>query len=185
MQTPDGEALFLDHLPLIRNVIRGVCRRHRVSADEESEFASRVLLKLIDNDYAVLRQYAGRSGLRTYLFAVVYRHLLDWRNSRWGKWRPSSHARRLGGAAVRLEQLIVRDAIPAPEAEALVAHEEKWGLSTREVEALREQLPVRAGRPKEIDVIETLRQRSSDRSDDGLIRAERRAGVRTVRRALA
>ena len=84
------EAAFINSLPMINDVIRAVCRRGRVSADEEKEFASSVILKLIGNDYQIFRQFRGGSAaLRTFLFKVIHRHLMDRRNSEWGRWRPS------------------------------------------------------------------------------------------------
>ena len=44
------------------------------------------------------------------------RLLLDWRNSQYGKWRPSRQATRLGRHAITLERLMSRDSLSAAEA---------------------------------------------------------------------
>src|SRR6202008_4136539 len=95
---------------------RTIARRHQLSADEADELGSSVRLKLVENDYEVLRKFEGRSQLRTYLTTVVKRHFLDDRNARWGKWRPSAQARRLGPVAVLLDQFLTRDRLPFEEA---------------------------------------------------------------------
>ena len=69
-------------------------------------------LKLIDDDYQILRGFRERSSLRTYLSTVVERLFLDYRIRQWGKWRPSAQARRAGALAVRLEALLHRDGVP-------------------------------------------------------------------------
>ena len=43
--------------------------------------------------------------------AVIQRLFLDARIAKWGKWRPSVSARRLGGVAVLLERLLTRDGL--------------------------------------------------------------------------
>lgn len=97
-------------------VIARVCRRGRLAGPDFEEFRAATLLKFVERDYAVLRAFAGRSSLSTYLHSVVTRHLLDWRNARWGKWRPSEYARRTGPWAVQLERLTSRDGLTLAEA---------------------------------------------------------------------
>lgn len=73
-------------------------------------------LKLVDNDYEVLRRFQRRSSLATYLTSIVSRHLIDERNARWGKWRPSIYAKRHGAVAMQLEILMTRDGLSFGEA---------------------------------------------------------------------
>jgi RNA polymerase sigma factor (sigma-70 family) len=93
-----------------------VARRYRVREDEIEDLLGAMRLKLVDNDYEVLRRYEGRANLATYLSVIVTSHLLDERNARWGKWRPSVYAKRLGPAVMHLEMLITRDGMPFEEA---------------------------------------------------------------------
>jgi RNA polymerase sigma factor (sigma-70 family) len=91
---------------LIQHAILVVCRKHRLSRDESEELASLAYLKVLDRDCAILHKFRGESQLTTFLVVVVTRILLDSRIARWGKWRPSVHARRLGRVAVMLEHCI-------------------------------------------------------------------------------
>jgi len=110
------EQVFLANLPTIDGLVQMVARQQRMSWAEAEEFASIVRLRLIENDYAVLRKFRGGSTLRTYLTVVIARQALDYRDACWGRWRPSRAARRLGRTAVTLEKLIVRDGFSLDEA---------------------------------------------------------------------
>jgi RNA polymerase sigma factor for flagellar operon FliA len=105
------EAFFLANLPVIDAVIRAVCRRYHLTADESSEFASDVRFHIIGKDYELLRKFEGRSRLDTYLTVAIVRLFLDRRNRLWGKWRPSAEAKRLGKLAILLERLVTRDGL--------------------------------------------------------------------------
>src|SRR5687768_7746324 len=73
------EALFLANLPRIERLIAQVARQYRLSPDDAEEFVSRVLFRLIDNDYAVLRKFKGQCKLITFLRVVFQRLCLDFR----------------------------------------------------------------------------------------------------------
>ena len=103
------EAGFLAALPVIDDVTGQVCRRHRLGAAESDEFRSDVRLHFIERNYEVLRKFEGRCALATYVNVVVQRVFLDWRNRMWGRWRPSTDARRLGPTAILIERLVTRD----------------------------------------------------------------------------
>jgi RNA polymerase sigma factor (sigma-70 family) len=105
----EGEALFLASLPVIDDVTGQVCRRHRLSPAEADDFRSEVRLHFIDRNYEVLRRFEQRSSLPTYVTVVIQRLFLDYRNRIWGKWRPSTEAKRLGPTAILLERLVARD----------------------------------------------------------------------------
>lgn len=110
------EQLFLTNLPTIESLVQMVARQQRMSWPEAEEFASIVRLRLIENDYAIIRKFRGGSSLRTYLTVVIARQALDYRDACWGRWRPSRAARRLGRTAVTLEKLMVRDGLTLDEA---------------------------------------------------------------------
>lgn len=110
------QQLYLDHLELIEQVIRFTCRRHRCSADEAEEFGGVARLALVKGDYSVLAAFEGRSKLSTYLTVVLQRLFLEFRVHKWGRWRPSAEAKRLGPLAIRLETLISREGLSLEEA---------------------------------------------------------------------
>jgi RNA polymerase sigma factor (sigma-70 family) len=111
MRSPSAqdEAQFLAALPIIDDVTGQVCRRHRLSAADAEEFQSEVRLHFIDRNYEALRRFEGRASLATYITVVVQHLFLDNRNRVWGRWRPSTEARRLGPVGILLERLVTRD----------------------------------------------------------------------------
>src|SRR5919108_999833 len=105
-----------ENLPLVNAIIRTIARRRRLVALDEEEFRSAAYLKLVADDYAVLRAFAGRCTLRTYLTVVLQRVFLDCRTREWGKWRPSAESRRAGKAGVRLQKLVIPGEMPLEQA---------------------------------------------------------------------
>lgn len=144
-----GEHLYQSHEHAIERAVAYVCRRHRLSRDDGDEFAAIVRLKLFEHDCAVLRAFQGRSSVQTYLTVVVQRLFLDYRNSRWGKWRPSAEARRLGPTAVLYERLTSRDALSPAEARFAMRANHAVTETEAEIEVLAARLPVR-GRRREV-----------------------------------
>ena len=134
-----GHKLFAVHYSLVEELIRFLSRRNRLCTDEREDFTSYAMLKLIENDYARLRKYRGDSSFRTYLTVVMQRLFLDYRTHKWGKWRPSTMAKRLGTTAVQLETLLYRDGIEFREArEVLLSRTDTalcgdalWDLATK------------------------------------------------------
>jgi RNA polymerase sigma factor for flagellar operon FliA len=162
-----GEALFLAHLDVIERVIAFVCGRHHLPSAEADDFGSHVKLKLVEDDYAILKKFEGRSSLRTYLTIVIQRLFLDYRISAWGKWRPSAEAKRIGTVAVLLEQLMVRDGHSFSEACELLKTNYGLSIGQGDLERVAGRLPVRAKRRFESDdVLRTVP--SEDRRPDDL-----------------
>ena len=112
----DGERLFLQQLPAIDRINALIARRNALSGSDADEFAAWARGRLTDNDYAILRKFGGRSSLTTYLSVVLGNLFRDFRNSLWGRWRPSAAAQRMGPIGIRLEELLVRDGSPLREA---------------------------------------------------------------------
>jgi RNA polymerase sigma factor for flagellar operon FliA len=110
-----GEKLFLDHLATIEKVIHFVSLRASVRDAEEEDFSSHVTLRLIENDYKIIRQFSG-SSFTAYISTVIHRLLLDYRIQNWGKFHASSEARRIGPLAVALEMALHRDGKSITEA---------------------------------------------------------------------
>jgi RNA polymerase sigma factor (sigma-70 family) len=105
-----------------------------------------VRYKLIDRDFAILKKFQGRSSITTYLTVVVERLCLDFFNERWGKWRPSSAALKLGATAIQLEQLIARDGLSFDEAVNTLQINRGISESREELLGLFVQLPIRTVR---------------------------------------
>ncbi|HEX6098193.1 MAG TPA: sigma-70 family RNA polymerase sigma factor [Thermoanaerobaculia bacterium] len=143
--------LFLSNLATIERVIAIVCRRGGLFAADAEDFASEVKLALIEDDYAILRKYEGRSSLDTFLTVVVQRLLADSRMRAKGRWHASTEAQRLGPVAVQLETLVRRDGRSLDEASLHIrtAHPDVTG---EQLAALLERLPARTARPRPVDV---------------------------------
>jgi len=166
------------NFPLLRHLVRLVCRTGGVRPCEEADFMGAVFVKLVDRDYAVLRQFDGRSSIRTFLYTVMRRHLLDWRDAKWGKWRPSARARQMGDAAVHLERLTLRDGFPVCDAVRILATQPQWGLSSSDLRGLHAQLPRRAAhRPQEVPLDPDVRS-APDRADADVERRDLRCEAR-------
>ena len=112
----DRGTLSDSQLREIEDVLDFIRRKNRLAADEWEDFHSWVWVRFAETDYAVLRKFEGRGSLRKYLAVTLHRLLLDYRTAKWGKWRPSSHARKLGGDAERLEFYIRRHGYSVSEA---------------------------------------------------------------------
>lgn len=128
-------------LALFSEVLRQVARMHRLRPEDADDYFQSAHCRQLERNYDVFRQFGGRSSMRTYLTVVAVRLLLDWRNSRFGKWRPSTEARRLGDKAVALERLMSRDGHTAGEAVASLAIQ--TDASPEALDRLIEQLPTR------------------------------------------
>lgn len=139
---------FLAQLPVIDKVIGWVCARRGLRGADAEDFASVVKTRLIENDYGILARFEGRSSLKTYLAVVVNRLYLDFQVSRFGKWRASAEARRLGPVALRLEILLHRDGLSFDEACGVLQSDPRVALTRDALYALSLRLPPRAGKGK-------------------------------------
>src|SRR5229473_2829543 len=140
------EQLFLSELALIERVIGWVCARRCLRGADAEDFASTVKLRLIENDYEILGRFEGRSSLKTYLTAVINRLYIDYQTQRFGKWRPSAEARRLGPVALRLEALLYRDGLTFEEARGVLQTDFQVAESREALYELSLKLPRRSPR---------------------------------------
>lgn len=143
------ERLLNDHGPLIDRAVAFVCRRYRFTPDQSDEFRSRVNVKLVDDDGAVLRAFRGNSSMGTYLSSVIQHLALDYCNHLWGRWRPSAEAERLGPLAMALERLLYRDGYTFDEALSILAAKHE-GVTRASLHALAGSIPARAPRHHDV-----------------------------------
>jgi len=134
--------LLLANLGLVREQVGLLAKRHRLAADQQEELESYVRLRLLENDFAILRKFEHRCSLRTYLAVVVPRLFRDHCNHEWGKWRASAQARRLGPQAQALEELLHRDGLSLEEAQRVLA-QRGTTLQVEQLEELAQALPPR------------------------------------------
>jgi len=180
-----AEELFLTSLGLIDRIAAFICRRNHLNAADAEDFVAQVRLKMIENDYAVLRKFEHRSSMQTYLTTVIQRLFLEQRVQLWGKWRPSAEARRLGDKAITLERLMTRDGYSFREAVQLLTTGERPEYSVGELEAIYFRLPVRTPRPVLVSDAESAEAVPDNRSpDEGLLIDDRENAMRAAAKAL-
>jgi len=136
---------LLENLPLVRQITTSICKRRGMAAEDIDDFIGEVQLRLVSDDYAVIRAFQGRSSFATYLASVVTRHLLDYRNRQWGKWHPSAEAERLGEVALAVERALYRDHLTIDETVAVLAAAQP-AVTREDVERLEARLPRRVRR---------------------------------------
>lgn len=171
------ESLFLEHLGWINRVAAMTCSQQGVWGPDAEDFAASIRLKLIEDDYAIIRKHRGEASLKTYLATVVQRQFSDYLREKRGRWRPSAAARRLGPPAPDLEALVYRDGLRLDQAGERLRTSGRTRLSDRELGQLLKGLPVReAMRPKEVPAEAMLDDQVADeRADDRVTAAENQA----------
>jgi len=180
----DYQRLLLDHLDLVDQIVRTIGRRRHLSSTERDDFASFVHLRLVDDDYAVLRKFQSRSTLWTYLATVIEHLALDFFAQKWGRWRPSAVANRLGPVAVLLERLVTRDSHTIEEAMQIVRTNHGVASSDAQLRTIWDQLPVRS-RTTEVGE-EAAAAISSGESSERIVEdADRERSLARLQRALA
>jgi RNA polymerase sigma factor (sigma-70 family) len=146
MTKPDHRRRVAALIPLIYEIARSVCARRRVVPDEREDFESFLFETFLDEESRVLSQFRGDGSLEMYLRVVIGRLLLDYRNRKWGKWRPSARAKQLGSLAIELERLIEREGFSRWEAVRHLRTNAGVARSELELLDLAEELPRRARR---------------------------------------
>jgi len=118
-------------------------RRRGVSREDAEDFAQDALLKVMDNDHAVLRKFRNDSSMATYLASVVSFYFKDWTNSRWGKYRTPKPVGRLGEPAITLHRSMVRDGLSFAEACEKLRTEHRFALTDAELAEIAAKLPIK------------------------------------------
>lgn len=175
MHAAEARDLFERELATIDRLIASVCRRYGIEGDDADSFASCVRLKLIEDDYAVLRQFSGRSSLKTYLSVVVSNCYRDYRIRRTGRWRPSALARRSGPAAVMLDCYLHRDGHTLEEAIQRVLSREDTDEDEAELRRIAAQLPAHV--PRRFASLHDAGPLPSEQGADALVRESERAAA--------
>jgi RNA polymerase sigma factor (sigma-70 family) len=180
---------LVPYLPLLDKLIGHEGRRRRLRGDEIEDLGSYVRLRLLERGGEVLDKFQGGSSIETYLAVVVKRIYLDWRRQKWGDWRPSTLAQRLGDVAVELERLWVREALAWDHVQATLHSRFGQEAAPAALEALRDQLGSQR-RPKLAgeEALESLRDPSAS-ADAALLERERKEAAdrlaRTVEESIA
>lgn len=142
----EAAEFFERELATIERVIGASCARSRLPEAELEDLASAIRMKLIENDYAAIRSFEGKSAFTTYLTVIVQRFIIDYRNQKWGRWIPSAEAMRLGDRAVAVETLLYRDGRSEEETFQILSADARLSVTRPELEDLVLRLPRRLPR---------------------------------------
>lgn len=162
---------------LFEQVLGAVRRRRCISEDEGDEFASWARERFVTTRETIFESFRGEGKATTYLTVVVVNQLRDFRRQRWGKWRPSAAANRMGAVGIRLEQLTARDGFSVEEAIESLRRNEGVREGLDELRSMAARLPDRVGRRFETEA--ALEHVATDE------RADRRVEARETRRTAA
>lgn len=171
---PPGRQRFIRRLDLILHKLDLVARSRRMGAEERDDFISWALLRMVESNYAVVRDWRGEASFRNYLNVVVSRLLLDFRNHRWGRFRISKAARRAGRAAELLDVLIHRDGFTTEEAVEMVMRNHHVTADRRNLWEMAESLPDRQSK-RTLALEDTPLPSVPPTAADNLRRSERRS----------
>jgi RNA polymerase sigma factor (sigma-70 family) len=179
-----AEDVFLEYSGAIRRITQFICRRCRLDPAEAEDFASFVNVKLIENNYEIIRKFEGRAAFGTYLTTVIQHLSYQYRVGMWGKWRPSAEARRMGETAMMLERLISRDGYTYGEAVQLLTTGNEGEYTAAQLNAIWLRLPIRVPRPVLVSQAAPPDSPVETDADDRLMSTDRQEVARAAARAL-
>lgn len=180
---PPGRQRFVQRLDLILHKLDAVARRRNMQPEEKEDFISWSLLRMVESEYSVVREWRGEARFRNYLNVVVSRLLLDFRNHRWGRFRVSKAARRAGRAAELLDVLIHRDGFTTEEAVEMVMRNHRVDADRTRLRQLADALPERQSR-RTYPLDDVPLPAVPPTAADGLRREERRELCRQLQQSL-
>ena len=127
----------------------------------------------MEDDYAILRKYGGRSSFEGYLAVVAQNLFLDQRTHALGRWRPSRESERMGEAGILLDTLLHRDRRSLDEALPLVRRIDP-SLTRERLAAMAARLPQRVMRPRAVELDEEATLVAADAADARVVDTDRR-----------
>lgn len=170
--TPEEQ--LVEHLDYVRRVARLTARRVGLMPSECEECESWVQLRLVEDDYSLLRKFRGDSSFKTFITVVVAMLVRDYRAQLHGRWRPSAKARRLGDIAILLERLIHRDGLSFDEAVHTIQSARDVAPDERALREIYRALGARQPlRPAIVTLDPTADAPAGDRADAEIVQAER------------
>ncbi|HWM92494.1 MAG TPA: sigma-70 family RNA polymerase sigma factor [Thermoanaerobaculia bacterium] len=175
------EELYHQSLEALPPILRGLGREKRLSPEDLEDLRSDIQVKLLEDDYRVLRRWDNRSSLKGYLGTVVYNIWHDRVRREKGKVRVSTAARQLGPPAPELEVLLGRQGLTFDQAYQAIKPRFP-GLSRGEAEEIAAQLNPKPGRIFESEDVVT-RQPDLEPAGDKLL--EQREKLVKKRKAFA
>jgi len=180
----DPREWYVEQLDVINRISQSLCRRNGVRDADAEDFAADVRLKLLQDDYAVLRKFRGGSSTTTFLTVVISNLFRDFRIKQWGRWRPSAEAKRRGELALVLEALVYRDGLAFDQACRILEESGRLKIDRGELRKLMSELPYRSARRSHDDIPNIDDVPASDTADEGVLDGEREERLRAAKAAL-
>lgn len=168
-----GKEIYLQNLEVIERIARYVARKNFLSPEEADDFTQDVHLRLIENDYAVLGQFEGKSKVSTYLTTVIVHRYSELQEKLWGKWRPRAETERMGAKAILLERLLTRDGYSFEEAVSMLTTPAGLDFTRAELEWIYQRLPVRVDRQRPLSIDDVPEPVNPTEADDPVEASER------------
>ena len=132
------------------SIITSVCKKlyHIVSDCEEC--VSDLLLKIVENDYEILRSFPGGKDYKfaTYLFTVLYRKAIDIVRIKEGHYRPSTKAKKLGRCTVELEKQLYYSSTLQEAHQTMLNIEECKNITFDDAQKIENKIRRKSGKPK-------------------------------------
>ena len=80
----NASAVYLGQLEVINRISKTRCKRYGLFGADAEDFASEVRLRLLEDDYAVIRKHRGDSTMNTFLAVVIGNLFRGYRIRTWG-----------------------------------------------------------------------------------------------------
>ena len=154
-----------------------------MSREESDDFVGAVRLRIVENDYDVLRRFRGESTVVSYLAVVIASAMREQQVRISGRWRPSAEARRQGAVAIRLEALVHRSGVGIREAAERLRSSGLTAMSDQELGALLAKLPRRTPLRRETADTEALEGVAAEESADSALLAQIKGEERSAAEA--
>jgi RNA polymerase sigma factor (sigma-70 family) len=180
MHSPESE----DRAQLLDRLLSKIARQRCLGVEEAEDFASWAKVKLLEEKSDVFEKFEGRSSLVTFLTAVMHNLFRDYRVAKWGRFRVSAAARRMGLVAERLEILLFKDGRGFDEAVEILRRNHGVRMTTTELAEIAARLPERSVSRRSGDDAALATLEGAAQSDDRVRRLEAVATAARVERAL-
>lgn len=108
--------LLARHAGLVRTLVARLASVQEIRPEEMSALQARVEDRLAEADFALLRDYRGKSSFVSYLMVIIQRIIGDYGAEQWDLWRARAAAAGQAAAADELLRLVFNQALRAEDA---------------------------------------------------------------------
>ena len=148
--TADCKKYIDDNFSVLKSIINSVCKKLYHVVSECEECVSKLLLKLVDNDYEIMKSFPGGKDFKfsTYLFTVLYRKAIDGVRGEKGQYTASTKAKNLGKCALVLEKELYYGSSLQEAHQTMLNLEECKNISFNDAQKIENEIRRKTGKPK-------------------------------------